>query len=144
LVLTSGTGALFGPVSVTAPVRFTVVTAATYGTASEVSTIYQATGISGDVLSGVLAIEGTTDRNYSVGDKVEARPTQGSFGDVYAAVNAIENAPYATDTSVVHLAGTESISGAKTFSTLPTLGSLTGIVKATAGRSQPPPLARTL
>jgi hypothetical protein len=39
----------------------------------------------------------------------------------------------ATDTLVVHLAGTETISGAKTFSTAPVLGSLTGLVKGSSG-----------
>jgi hypothetical protein len=39
----------------------------------------------------------------------------------------------ATDTAVVHLAGIETITGAKAFSTLPTLASLTGILAASTG-----------
>ena len=64
-----------------------------------------ATGITRDLFSGVAATEGSTDRNYTAGDKVEARPTQGSYGDIHAAINTIENAPYAVDTAVVHLTG---------------------------------------
>jgi hypothetical protein len=133
MTVAPGTGTLFGSISTAAPARFTVITAATYGTSSEVLTIYQATGLSGDVLSGVSAIEGTTDLNYSAGDKLEARPTQGSYADIHGAINAIENAPYAVDNSVVHRAGSETITGAKTFSTPPTVGNLTGLLKATTG-----------
>lgn len=39
----------------------------------------------------------------------------------------------ATDSLVVHLAGTETIAGAKTFSTAPVLGTLTGLLKAATG-----------
>jgi hypothetical protein len=133
MTLSSGTGSLFGTVTPSNPVRFTVITVGSYGTTSEILTIFRATGIAGDVLSGVAAIEGTTDRNYGAGDKVECRPTQGSYGDIHAAINAIENAPYAVDGAVVHLAGGETISGAKVFSTPPTLGSLTGLLKASSG-----------
>jgi hypothetical protein len=185
MTVAAGTGAQFGTVTASAPVRFTLITAASYGSSAEVLTIYQATGISGDVLSGVSAIEGTVDQNYFVGDKVEARPTQGSYSDIHSAINAIETdativrasgvyanpswltsisgsvvsgnisgnagglstnisesqvtnlvsdlAAKAADQTVVHLAGAETISGAKTFSTAPVLGTLSGLVKASSG-----------
>jgi hypothetical protein len=133
MTLAPGSGSSFGNVSASTPVRFTVITAATYGSSSELLTIYQATGINGDVLSGVSAIEGTTDRNYSAGDKLEARPTQGSYADIHGAINAIESAPYAVDTSVVHLAGSETITGAKTFANKLTLASITDPVQPGAG-----------
>ena len=57
---------------------------------------------------------------------------RGAASDIYTAVNALENAGYAVDSTVVHLAGSETISGAKTL-TLPTLGNLTGLVKAASG-----------
>jgi hypothetical protein len=133
MTVASGTGASFGTVSASAPVRFTVVTSGTYGTNDEIFTIYQATGINGDVLSGVSAIEGTTDQNYSTGDVVEARPTQGSYADIHSAINAIENAPYSVDTTVVHLAGAETITGAKTFANKLTLAAAPDPVAPGAG-----------
>ena len=55
-----------------------------------------------------------------------------SQADDYPCIPEVFN-PYALDSSVVHLAGSEAITGVKTFSTLPTLGALTGLLKATAG-----------
>lgn len=90
--VSAGTGALFGAVSTTSPVRFSAITAGTYGSVSETMAVFQATGISADVLSGVSAIEGTTDQNFSIGDKVEVRATAGAFGDIHAAINSLEAA----------------------------------------------------
>ncbi len=75
----------------TTPFRMTVVTAATYQTSSEALTIYEVTGVSGNVLTLASngaggAIEGTTDRNYAVGDKVDLRLTAGAITDLNTAV----------------------------------------------------------
>ena len=82
LVLASGQGAQFGTPSDSAPVRFTVASQAD----PTVLTIFRATGRSTDALTGVSAIEGTTDRDYSTGDAVEVRATAGSFTDVHDAI----------------------------------------------------------
>jgi hypothetical protein len=129
LVLTAGQGAQFGS---TFPFRVTVVTAGTYGTTAETLTIFSVTGRSTDTLT-VSVVEGSTDRNYAAGDVVEMRWTAGEANLISTAINAIENAPYAVDGLVAHLAGTETIAGAKTFSTLPVLGTLSGLVKAASG-----------
>ena len=75
--LTSG-GSMFPA----APCRMTVITAATYQTPAETLTIYEVTGIAGNVITVSGAIEGTTDRNYAVGDKVDLRLTAGSVNDL--------------------------------------------------------------
>ena len=74
LSLIAGGGAQFGSAF---PLRVTVITAATYGSTGEVQTIYQVSGATGDTLTGISAIEGTTDRAYSVADVVEMRWTAG-------------------------------------------------------------------
>lgn len=82
LVLASDQGARFGTPAVSAPVRFTVVSQ----TDPAVLTIFRATGRSADTLTGVTAIEGTTDRAYSAGDTVEMRATAGAFSDIHDAI----------------------------------------------------------
>jgi hypothetical protein len=53
-------------------------------------TIYKATGRSGDTFTGLVAIEGTTDRSYVGGDVVDVRVTGGSLDDIHTAINALE------------------------------------------------------
>jgi hypothetical protein len=126
MFVASGTSPAFGG---TFPVIFTVITASSYGTTAETYTIYQATGRTGDQFTGLSALEGTTDRAYAIGDRVEVRWTDGLAKTIESAVNTIENA-YATDTLVVHLAGTETISGAKTFSSTTTMNGNLNVVGA--------------
>jgi len=87
LQVASGAGANFGS---TFPLRVTVATAATYGIVGEVSTIFTVTARATDTLT-VAAIEGTSDRNYAIGDIVEVRETAGSLTDIQSAVNTAEN-----------------------------------------------------
>lgn len=89
LVLATGTGSRFGT---TFPIRVTVAAQATYGTPSEVLTIFDVIGRSNDTLTGVAASEGTTDRNYAAGDRVEVRWTNGMAAAIEGAVNALEAA----------------------------------------------------
>ena len=58
--------------------------------------------------------------------------TIASQADDYPCIPEIFNS-YALDNSVVHLAGAEAITGVKTFSTLPTLGALTGLHQSHGG-----------
>jgi hypothetical protein len=97
LVLDAGAGASFGAPTPDAPIRVTVVTDATYGTASETLTIFRATGRTSDTLTGVTAVEGTTDRNYSSGDRAEMRVTAAAVSDLNTAVLALEAADTALD-----------------------------------------------
>jgi hypothetical protein len=53
-------------------------------------TIFKATGLSTDTLTGVTVIEGTSDRNYPTGSIVEIRETAGSFSEAYTAINNLE------------------------------------------------------
>ena len=88
LTLAAGTGAQFGT---TFPMLVTVAQIATYGGPTEVSTIYSVTARTGDVLTFTPpSQEGTTDRNYAVGDRVEVRWTSGLAGSIETAVNNLE------------------------------------------------------
>ena len=135
LTVATGTGSLFPTPTPTNPVKLTLVTSATRGTTSETLTILQATGRSGDTFSGLTVIEGSTDRAYSAGDYVELRLTAGHVSAIHSAVNTAETAVAlaALDSAVVHVAGTETITGAKTFSTAPVLASLSGLLKGSSG-----------
>jgi hypothetical protein len=84
LVLRTGDGARFGS---TFPARVTAVN----GTTGAVA-IYRIAARSGDTLTVGAAIEGTADADLPAGSKVEMRPTKGSFADIHAAVNALEQA----------------------------------------------------
>ena len=87
---TAGTGSFTlssgGSLFPAAPCRMTVITAATYQTSSETLTIYEVTGVSSNTITVSGAIEGTIDRNYSIGDKVNLRLTAGAVNDLNTAV----------------------------------------------------------
>jgi len=57
-------------VSSTAPLRFTVYPWSSQGVITDTTPVvnYKATGLSGDTLSGVTAVDGTSDRNWAAGD----------------------------------------------------------------------------
>lgn len=82
LSLGSGQGARFGTITPPTWLRVTVITAASYGRYPETLMICEVTGRTGDILTGVAAIEGTTDRPFTMGDFVEARATAGMFSEV--------------------------------------------------------------
>ncbi len=88
LVLAAGTGAAFGS---TFPLTVTVAQAANVGLTTEVNTIFTVTGRTTDTLTGVAATEGTTDRAYAIGDRVEPRWTGGLATAIESAVNGVEN-----------------------------------------------------
>lgn len=116
MTLNAGDGALFGSPSPSAPIRITVAKRATLHNGQigprTTRTIYQCTSVVGDTLSGLTAIEGTTDQGFKKNDPVAALVTAGVVQDAYDQINL-----RATDASVVHLAGSESITGAKTIAT---------------------------
>jgi hypothetical protein len=73
------------------PIRITVIQQSTYGQgASEVSTIYGVTGVSGNTISISGPLEGTVDRNFTIGDYLEARITAGYITDLNAAVGTLQ------------------------------------------------------
>lgn len=87
------TAAGFASIAPTAPLRFTLIAASainTYGQISDLSrvTILEATGLAGDVLSGVTAVEGTTDQNFSAGDTFAVLLTAGQIQEMQAAIVA--------------------------------------------------------
>jgi hypothetical protein len=136
LTVATGTGSKFGSPSPSAPIRITVIQAAGISggiiTDPTKLTIFSATGRSGDVLSGLTVIEGTTDLAFAVNDTVIMAPTAGAFSDIHGAINTLETTT-ALDSAVVHLAGPETITGAKTFNGGVTVGSLDGVLKGTTG-----------
>jgi hypothetical protein len=88
LTLASGAGPLFGN---TFPMLATVAQAGSYGSPGEVDTIYSVTARTGDVLTiAAGGVEGTTDRNYAIGDRVEVRWTDGLAKSIEGAVNTLE------------------------------------------------------
>jgi hypothetical protein len=95
LVLEPGAGARFGSVF---PMTVTAITAFTYGTPQEASTILNVTARAGDTLTVSGPIEGTTDRDFAVGDHVDVRYTDAQAKALESAVNALEN-------GVLYLAG---------------------------------------
>ena len=105
LVLEAGTGVKFGTVF---PLTVTVIRAATYGTPDEFSVVFNVTARTGDTLTISGAIEGTTDHDFVVEDRVDVRWTDGLAKAVEGAVNALEN-------TVVYTSGNQAITGVKTF-----------------------------
>jgi hypothetical protein len=109
LAVAAGDGALFGSPTSSAPVRFTVVKQSAFGASGQIVdrsalTIYKATGRTGDALTGLTAIEGTTDQSFAVGDVVAVWVTAGAIGDLNAAVNTAETslAAHIADTANPH------------------------------------------
>jgi hypothetical protein len=88
LTLTAGTGPSFGSIF---PMLVSVAQAASYGSPGEVNTIYSVTARTGDMLTiAAGGAEGTTDRNYAVGDRVDVRWTDGLAKSIEGAVNSLE------------------------------------------------------
>lgn len=86
MVLQGGQGAYF----TTFPAKFTLISLSSYGTGpNEVTAIYQCTGKSSDTLTGVSAIESTTDVNWSANDIVEQRITAGDINTLNDYVDPI-------------------------------------------------------
>jgi hypothetical protein len=102
LQLQAGQGArITGPF----PARATVVTQATYGLgAAEVATIFGVTAVAGDVVTVAGAIDGTTDRNFGVGDYFEMRASAGYIGDLNTSVTALNASVAALNAGVAPLA----------------------------------------
>jgi hypothetical protein len=105
------------------PTRITVITAGTYGTATESLTVFGVTDVSGDTLTITGPLEGTVDRNYAVGDYADLRVTAGYVNDLNAAMNGILNpyqAPAFTAFAISSQATTAEVgstiaAGSKTF-----------------------------
>ncbi len=82
-------------VSASAPLRFACVRAEGYNfTTNQVAqadlvTIFEATGLSGDDLSGVTVVEGTTDQAFYVGDLLAVELTAGQVADIQEAIQTI-------------------------------------------------------
>ena len=139
LVVASGQGALFGSPTPSAPVRVTVVALSALDSSGRITdrtkvAVFKATGRTSDTLTGLTLDEGT-DQNFAINDVVAVVNTAKTESDQHTAINALETtvATLAVDSTVVHNTGTETVAGAKTFSTAPVLASLTGILKASTG-----------
>lgn len=95
LTLAAGQGANFPALSGSQFYRITVIQAAyAYSPAATLSnlTIFRASSLTTDTFGSVLAIEGTTDRNYAAGDAVDVRVTAGTINDIQTAINDIQTA----------------------------------------------------
>lgn len=89
------TAAGFPAVSSSAPLRFTAIAAAALNEFGQIVqlglvTIFEATGLAGDVLSGVAAVEGTTDQNFAQGDVIAVLLTAGQIQAIQAAIAALQ------------------------------------------------------
>ena len=80
-----GDGAKYGTPTPERPVYITAVSQNT-----NLYTIFRCTGRSTDLLTGLVAINATSDRNYVVGDPIRVSIVGQHFEDLYGAVNAIE------------------------------------------------------
>ena len=110
LVLEAGTGVKFGTVF---PLTVTVIRAATYGTPDEFSVLFNVTARTGDTLTISGAIEGTTDHDFVVEDRVDVRWTDGLAKAVEGAVNALETTVVYTTGSYADPAWITSLAGSK-------------------------------
>jgi hypothetical protein len=111
-IATEITAAGAAAISAGAPVRISVVKAAHAGDdpiAPANRTIYSVTGITGDVLTIGAALEGTTDRNYSIGDAVRINLTAGTIADLNARVTTGWDALSTLVNSPVSITGTTSL-----------------------------------
>lgn len=192
LVLAAGAGAALGALPAGRVYRVCAVQSP--GTSAQaLLAVFEATGRTGDTLTGVTAVESSTDINLAVPTPIRVFITAKYVSELQDALNALEvltattvfttgsyadpswltslagskivgniagNAASLTgsiaesqvtnlvtdlatlttavvaralDSAVVHNTGTETIAGAKTFSTVPVLGTLTGILKAATG-----------
>ncbi|MEO6810620.1 MAG: hypothetical protein ABI353_16005, partial [Isosphaeraceae bacterium] len=127
-VMTAGSGALllsalsklgFSAPSVGQPLRFTAFKTVSDGGTPEKfvftgvladATIYSATGLSGDTLTGCMPVEGTTDQAFPAGSAVETLYTAGTMAAVLTAVNALELANFHTNTTALAWLATRSTS----------------------------------
>lgn len=87
LVLATGAGALLGAL---ASNQKYVVTASDASTGA-ILAIFKGTGLGTDTITGVTAVEGTSDLTLAAGTIIEVRPTAGTYSDLYAAVNTQES-----------------------------------------------------
>jgi hypothetical protein len=119
------TAAGFPAISASAPLRVTLITAASYRTAAETLTILKVTGLSGDTLTGATAIEGTTDRDYAAADVAECRWTAGGVQEIQAAIGTA-----GAVASVAGRTGTVVLAEADVANLTADLGTLTTAVGA--------------
>ncbi len=93
LVLQSGHGSRFGTPTVDAPVRVTVARQTTLVggqiVPSTARTIYLVTARSSDTLSGLTAVEGTSDQAFAKNDPVASVITAGTIQELQDAIGAV-------------------------------------------------------
>jgi len=82
--ITVADSSMFGSPSPTFPIRITATKA--NGSRNH----FSCTGITGNVFN-ISVIDGYTDINLAVGDKISCYPCRESFGDIHVAVNNLEN-----------------------------------------------------
>jgi hypothetical protein len=121
-LLAAGAGANFPTPTPTNPIRIAVMPAAkAYNPATLAPAdmrIYQATGKSGDTLTGIAAIEGyADDKSFTTGDAVAMTVTAGLLSAIQGAVNALENATTSASVAanVVYAGPTAGGAAAPTF-----------------------------
>jgi hypothetical protein len=89
------------------PVKFTMITSSTYGQGSaEISSNYICTGASGNTLTGVAVLAGSTDQDFPAGSYLEVRANAIDINSLGVLVAPL-NIPGATGTLLVS-AGTTS------------------------------------
>lgn len=128
-------------ISASHPLRFQMVSSAAYNpdtgqiTDLSLTTIFEATGLSSDDLSGLSVVEGTTDQDYANGDIFLVGLTAGQVQSIQAAVNALENVGGSVTSVGLTMPTGFSVAGSPitTTGTLAVTTALSGILKGSAG-----------
>jgi hypothetical protein len=69
-------------------------------------TIFEATGLTGDDLTGCSPVEGTADFAYEANDPLVAGPTAGLFAEILAAIRSLDEVTYSPTLSLDVTKGT--------------------------------------
>lgn len=140
-VLASKLGALgIGAISAAAPLRFTLVQAAAINAYGQIldpskATIFEATGLAVDTLTGVSVKEGTSDQAYATGDTFAVFLTAGMVQALQAAIVALQSGAGSVTNVGLAMPGGFTVTGSPVTSTgvLTAVLNATGVLKGSAG-----------
>src|SRR5512135_724987 len=125
LTVAAGQGSKFPALTGDQFYRITVVNAA-YAFSPAVTTdnltIFRASSLVTDTFGSVLAIEGTTDRNYSAGDSVGVNVTAGTISDIQTQILNMQNCGIANQAASIDITTTAVWTNTGLSAALPATG----------------------